>query len=259
MVRARFLGDNLVLLTPREGEAMEDIMKLNKGWFDSSFSSVSPWSFNCGASHIIVWVRCFGLPLPAWNRDCFTKVIGELSKTAMMVSVDEASLTWEVLEYARLKVRVQNVGSVRWARRMQINDHICSILVEEEPNGCFGWGCKAKLPWDDSFDSVSSSEMYVEEPAFSVGSGEEHVRISYGDVRRPTGVDGGGEKEGDGEQSLLKSTFPFLEPVKDGKGKGRVSATKGVRQGHKVQDGSPTDKSSVQVCGGACSSNFFFV
>jgi len=145
MVRARFLGDNLVLLTPREGEAMEDIMKLNKGWFDSVFTSVSPWSLNCGASHRIVWVRCFGLPLPAWNRECFTKVIGELSRAATVVSIDEATLTWEVLEYARLKVRVQNVGSVRWARRMQINDHMCSILVEKETNGCFGWGCKENL------------------------------------------------------------------------------------------------------------------
>jgi len=133
MVRARFLGDSLVLLTPREGEAMEDIMKMNKGWFDNSFSSVSPWSHNCGVSYRIIWVRCFGLPLPALNRDCFDKVIGELSKSATVVAVDEASLSWEVLEYVRLKVRVQNVGSVRWARRMQINDLLCSILVEEEP------------------------------------------------------------------------------------------------------------------------------
>jgi len=42
MVRVRFMGDNLVLFTPREGEAMEDIMKLNKRWFDNMFSSVSP-------------------------------------------------------------------------------------------------------------------------------------------------------------------------------------------------------------------------
>jgi len=93
MVRARFLGDSQVLLTPREGEAMEDIMKMNKGWFDNSFSSVSPWSHNYGVSYRIVWVRCFGLPLPAWNRDCFVKVIGELAKSATVVAVDEASLS----------------------------------------------------------------------------------------------------------------------------------------------------------------------
>ena len=156
VVRARFMGDNLVLHSPREGEAMENIMKLNKGWFESVFSSVSPWSFSSGASHRIVWVRCYGLPLPVWNKECFTKVVGELSREAVVVSIDKATLTWEVLEYARLKVRVQNARSVRWARRMQINGHMCSMLVEEDPNGCLRWGCKENLSWDDSFDSVSS-------------------------------------------------------------------------------------------------------
>jgi len=156
MVRARFLGDNLVLLTPREGDAMEDILKLSKGWFDSVFTSVCPWSFNSSASHRIVWVRCYGLPLPTWNRECFTKVIGELSRATTVVSIDEATLTWEVLEYARLKVRVQNVGGVRWTRRMQIIDHMCSVLVEEEPI-CYGRGCTENLSWNDSSDSVSSS------------------------------------------------------------------------------------------------------
>ncbi|XP_068503600.1 uncharacterized protein [Phaseolus vulgaris] len=106
MVMARFMGDNLVLLTPREGEAMENIMKLNKRWFKSMFSSVSPWSFRNRASHRIVWVRCYGLPLPVWNKECFAKVMGVLSREAAVVSIDEATLTWEVLEYARVQVRV---------------------------------------------------------------------------------------------------------------------------------------------------------
>lgn len=42
MVRARFLGDDLVLLTPKEGEVMEDIMNINKEWFDSVFISINP-------------------------------------------------------------------------------------------------------------------------------------------------------------------------------------------------------------------------
>ena len=255
MVRARYMGDNLVLLSPREGGAMENIMKLNKGWFESVFSSVSPWSFSSGASHRIVWVRCDGLPLPMWNKECFAKVIGELPREAAVVSIDEATLTWEVLEYARLQVRVQNAGSVRWARRIQINDHMCSILVKKEPNGCLGWGCKENLPWDDSSDSVSSSETYVEETAFSVRSGEEQNRLSCGDVRRSEGEEGGGEKVREGEHPWSKSTFPLLEPGKGGQGKGRISASKGARQGHKEQDESLSVISPGQVCGGACYSN----
>ena len=33
----RCMGDNMVLLTPKEGHKMEDIIKLNKEWFVSVF------------------------------------------------------------------------------------------------------------------------------------------------------------------------------------------------------------------------------
>jgi len=63
MVRLRALRDNLVLLTPREGENMENIIKRNSEWFDSVFESLKPWSVSSGPSHKSVWVRCYGLPL----------------------------------------------------------------------------------------------------------------------------------------------------------------------------------------------------
>lgn len=30
MIRVRYMGDNLALLTPKEGECMEELFKLNK-------------------------------------------------------------------------------------------------------------------------------------------------------------------------------------------------------------------------------------
>jgi len=62
MVEMRSLGDNLVLLTPRAGENMEDVIKLNKEWIDNVFVSVKPWSADSNPSHKTVWVRCYGLP-----------------------------------------------------------------------------------------------------------------------------------------------------------------------------------------------------
>jgi len=43
MVRVRYMGDNLALLTPREGECMDDISKLNKEWFHSVLGDFKPW------------------------------------------------------------------------------------------------------------------------------------------------------------------------------------------------------------------------
>jgi len=63
MVRVRSLGDNLALLTPREGEDMEELVQLNREWFDSVFLSIVPWSAAHVVNHKVVWVRCFGLPI----------------------------------------------------------------------------------------------------------------------------------------------------------------------------------------------------
>ena len=225
VMRARWLGDNLVMLTPREGEDMEDLLKMNRGWFDSLFSSINPWTSNCGASHRSVWVRCYGLPLPAWNRDCFSKIIGELSRAVTVEAIDEATLNWEVLEYARLRVRVPIAGNVRMVRRMQINTQMCNILIEEEPHGCSGQGYNGNLAWDISSDSVSSSETYVEESALSVRSGEERVWFKCDGSRRSEG-----ENEG-GEEVQPMSTFPILGSTlksNDSSGKGRGKITRGV-------------------------------
>jgi len=183
LVRARFLGDDLVLLSPVEGVAMEDVMKSNTAWFNNVFSSVRPWSEGSGASHRVVWVRCYGVPLHFWNVDCFTKVIGEMSKTATLVSVDELTLSWEVVEYARLKVRLENIGSAKLARKVKINRLMCSILIEEEFTGVVGRGNRANFGSDESSDSVSSSETYVEESALSMKNGRDREWPSRRTVR----------------------------------------------------------------------------
>jgi len=54
MIRVRMLGDRLVLITPREGENMEDIINDNKEWFDDAFANIEPWSVLNGSNHKIV-------------------------------------------------------------------------------------------------------------------------------------------------------------------------------------------------------------
>ena len=115
-----------------------------------------------------------------------------------------------------MKIRVQNSDSVRWARSIQINSHRCSVLMEEEPIGSLGWGCKENLSWEASSDSVSSSKTYVEETAFSERSNEKCSRLCCDDGRRAAREEGGGHKNGEGEHPWLKSTLPLMETGKDG-------------------------------------------
>ena len=92
MVRVRSFGDNVALLTPREGENMEELIKLNREWFDSFFVSIEPWTVSRVVSHKKVWVRCYGLPISLWNKYCFARVVGE---AATLITIDNATLLWQ--------------------------------------------------------------------------------------------------------------------------------------------------------------------
>jgi len=170
MVRVRAMGDNLALLTSRGGEKMEEIINLNREWFDSVFINMQSWSASFTVSHRVVWVRCLGLLITLWNRECFARVVGDL---ATMIDIDDATLMWENLEFARLKVRIENNRFIRVARKYRINDQNISVFIEEEHPVVLEGQCKDSHRNYDSSDSITSTETYVEESAFSVKSNEE--------------------------------------------------------------------------------------
>ena len=174
MVKIRPLGDNLVLLTPRAGERMEDVIMLNKEWMDSFFDSVTPWSAAASnPSHKTVWVRCYGLPLAFWNRDCFSKVIGLMAPSATLKAVADSTMSWELLEYARIQVRILKLECAKMAKCVRVNNQLCNILIEEESPELYEGRHMDKYPSSESTDSVSLSETYIEETDLSVNNDEE--------------------------------------------------------------------------------------
>jgi len=170
MVRVRAMGDNLALLTSRGGEKMEEIINLNREWFDSVFVKMQPWSASFTVSHRVVWVRCIGLPITLWNRECFARVVGDI---ATLIDIDDATLMWENLEFARLKVRIKNNRFIRVARKFRINDQNISVFIEEEHPVVLAGQCKDSHRIYDSSDSIISTETYVEESTFSMKTNEE--------------------------------------------------------------------------------------
>jgi len=167
MVKVRYLGDNMALLTPNQGDKMEDIIRLNKQWFKSVFEVIEPWSEEHIAGHKIIWVRCYGLPMSLWNMDCFSKMVGEV---ASLVDIDRATETWDNLEYARLQVRTLKSGSAKITKGMKINGQILNIYIEEEKPNFFEGKCKCVYNHYASSDSVTSSESSMEGTNFSVKS-----------------------------------------------------------------------------------------
>jgi len=163
MFRVRSMGDNIVMLTPREGESMEVIFKQNVVWFDSVFASLKPWTVSSASSHKLVWVRCYGLLLSLWNRDCFTKLIEIMAPSVALMAIDSLTETWETLEYARLQVCILKFDSARLAKCVQVNKQLCNILIEEETPVSVDDRYKVNNAPSVSSNSVSSTETYVEE------------------------------------------------------------------------------------------------
>jgi len=73
--------------------------------------------------------RCNELPLSLWNQDCFGEIVVVIE---MLMSMDEATTSWEVWKYARLKVWISIRLSTIVNKDMKINYHVYSVTLEEE-------------------------------------------------------------------------------------------------------------------------------
>jgi len=61
MIKVRYMGGNLMFLTPRDGEWMDEIIKENREWFDSVMEVIEPWMDGYVAIKRVVLFRCYGL------------------------------------------------------------------------------------------------------------------------------------------------------------------------------------------------------
>jgi len=86
-------------------------------------------------------------------------VVGEV---ATLVSIDEVTVLWDNLEYARKQVRLQNSCSASLSKNMRINGKVYSVHIVEEINSQGGDLCKCKCIRYASSDSVSSRDFVVE-------------------------------------------------------------------------------------------------
>jgi len=225
---------------------MEELINLNREWFDSIFVRIQPWSATFTVSHRAVWVRCFGLPISLWNRECFARVVGDI---ATLIDIDDATLMWENLEFARLKVGIENNRFIRVARKIRINDQNIRVSLEEEHPMAVAGPCKVSHCNFDSSDSVTSTQTYVEESAFSVKSDEEEgVRRTIEESQPKGKVVGGGEKEGGQAQRLDDRLGELSAETNTCQGKGVYSFTNEDSQKQKSFEEPIFYNVAVQAC-----------
>ncbi|XP_068477286.1 uncharacterized protein [Phaseolus vulgaris] len=160
MFNTKFLGDDQVLLSPKAEGRMEDLVKSHKEWFYSVFAEIKPWTEHDVVRYKRVWVRCYGLPLHLWSKECLTKVVGEV---ATVVGLDEATLSWDCLEYARCQVKMLKSCKADLSKEFRINGRLYNVTVVEEAakSGRVDYCSKCAFHNEGSSISSSSVESFV--------------------------------------------------------------------------------------------------
>ncbi|CAL0311080.1 unnamed protein product [Lupinus luteus] len=196
-VVAHPIGGDLVLISPSEGEDLNEVLKDAKDWISAIFVSFQPWSKELLAGYRDVWLHCSGIPLHAWNEKFFVqlaKVFGSLR------SVDEASRLKLSFENCRLLVRTQRNSHINQSVVVMIDGQNFLIHVWEVPGweeqrkdlcklGCRGHpsGAGAGLEGDDwsvDTDSWLSDKMAGAGILGRFGEDEDRVVEEREDVER---------------------------------------------------------------------------
>jgi len=129
MFKTKYLGDKLVLLSRKTEGRMEGLVKLHREWFYSVFADIKPWFVHDVVSYKRVWVRRYGLPFQLWSKECLSKVVGEV---ATVVGIDEATLSWDFLEYALCQVRLLKSCKANFSKEFRINGRLYNITAVKE-------------------------------------------------------------------------------------------------------------------------------
>lgn len=68
------LGANKVLMEEMEEGVIAALMDEDADWFQGSFEDIRLWSQAEADNERVVWVRCHGVPVHAWNEEFFASL-----------------------------------------------------------------------------------------------------------------------------------------------------------------------------------------
>jgi len=154
-----YLGENFMLLAGDGEISVAKVIDDNKEWFGDIFDSLVPWDNSFSVSGKVAWVRIRGLPLMFWNRQCF-ELIGEL--VGKFIEVDEATEAREILEFARLRIKIPAGGNANVVKSIIINDYRCRITFEEDTCLRFSQlGCSKCMEWGQLSEGSSEARYLV--------------------------------------------------------------------------------------------------
>jgi len=129
LLEPRYIGDNMVLLSDVDGKDLAEVFRNEEQWLHSIFEALQPWQPSDVSGNRVVWIRCTGVPLYAWQESFFQSVV---SHVGSFVTLDDNTTMFNKLEYACIFICTSSFEAVANHKRMMINDRIYDIRMVEE-------------------------------------------------------------------------------------------------------------------------------
>lgn len=131
-VKVAGLGGYHVLISYADVEVFLRIAKEFDVQFLDIFSSLDWWSSEFVVESRSVWVRSFGIPLPAWSPVVFESIAGKLG---VFLGVGKETLEKSHLEFGKVCIHTDFQGFINQSFEIEVCDKMYPILIREELEG----------------------------------------------------------------------------------------------------------------------------
>jgi hypothetical protein len=128
-VKATYMGGNM-LLSILSLRSVKDAVLANQKWWEGWFRSILEWSLDMFFDRRVVWLRCRGVPLHAWDESLFSSVA---KKFGMFIEVDGTTANHTKLDVARVKISTSRMAFIDMDIMISVLDKNYQIWVVEEP------------------------------------------------------------------------------------------------------------------------------
>src|ERR1044072_5026898 len=112
-------------------EDLDQCEEEDRTWLEEVFEEIYPWCPMYAPGFRIAWIRCEGIPINLWTKNCFAKLtmcFGDV------VAIAECTSNFSRLDFARIQIRTSTKEPILQFMKVRLNGHVFSIRLVEELN-----------------------------------------------------------------------------------------------------------------------------
>ncbi|GAU51009.1 hypothetical protein TSUD_377370 [Trifolium subterraneum] len=122
-------GDAVLMQPTGQGSIENRLLEMND-LLHNFLEDITPWTSDDMRSYVRgAWVRCYRIPLHAWNPIFFAE-IAELQ--GRLLKVDECTLNKDHMDFARILIATPSLQNLNFTIPVQIEDKVACLRIVEE-------------------------------------------------------------------------------------------------------------------------------